>query len=226
MCFRLSVTSPCDCNWQFLFSEVGHFFTHCRPLNSPPWGTVCFCSLAAKLSSKLLSLSWGSQNFVQFSSNLLSVFRWSVALTEQVDSKNVFSLWVLTENDYTFSWMLPRLFPKTITEVILIVSLHILKHTVAYSLQSINPKLLETSFLWASLGLIRTIWSLLGTAKSERKSRVKHRPSDSKLQLNVKPRKARTNVSLSGWELFLCFHGRWWWDYFYAWAHFAVAAGS
>lgn len=68
------------------------------------------------------------------------------------------------------SWMLPRLFSKIITKVILIVSLNLLKYTVAYlAVRKSKPPGIAFLFL-ASLGLIRTIWSFLGTRKSEKKT--------------------------------------------------------
>lgn len=144
-----------------VFSENEPFFHTLWAIQFPSLWIVCSCSLAAKLSSKILFLSWESQSSVQLYSTSLSVFRWLVAFKRVSDSKNVISIWFLTEKSYMFHRMLPRLFSKTITKVIIIVSLNILKYTVAYSCSSYVQPLGNTFLLLASLGLIRTIWSFL-----------------------------------------------------------------
>lgn len=193
------------------------FSTHLWAIQFPSLWIVCSCSLAAKLSSKILFLSWGSQSSVQLYFTSLSVFRWLVAFKRVSDSKNVISIWFLTEKSYMFHRMLPRLFSKTITKVIIIVSLNILKYTVAYSCSSYVQPLGNTFLLLASLGLIRTIWSFLGTGKSEKKkkpSMVKCRPFNVSFQLDLKPRNVTTNVFLNAWALSYCACSRLGWGYF------------
>ena len=135
----------------FCSVRLNIFFTCCRPFNS----LLCELSVPAVWQLNLLLKFCSSLENHKTLYNFIPVHwvfsdGWSL-LTEWVDSKYVISVWVLTEKGYMFRWMLPRLFSKTITKVILIVSLNILKYTVAYSFQFINPKLLETRFFCGPL---------------------------------------------------------------------------
>lgn len=127
------------------------FSTHCGPFNTP------YCE------SSVLGL--GQLNFLLNACSSLEYHKICTTLFQFIEyfqmlgcfyrvsrfQKNVISVWVLTEKSYMFSWILPRLFFKTITNVILIVSLNIWKCTVAYCFKSINPKCVETWFFCGPL---------------------------------------------------------------------------